>query len=84
MNAPPTDRIAVEAAIVSLQERIADGGPGDATLLNYGKAVISALRAAYRVNPDSFSPEAIEALRELSEFLCETQPAAHAGISEEV
>mgnify|MGYP001617119319 CR=1 FL=1 len=49
------------------------------TLLGYGKAVILALRAAYRVNPDAFSPEAIEPLRELSEFLCETQPSAHAG-----
>lgn len=79
MNATPTDRRAVEAAIVSLQECLANGAPGDVALISQSEAVLSALRAAYRATPNAFSTEAIEALRELSEFLCETGPAAHAG-----
>jgi len=78
MNVPTTDRNAVESAIVSLQECLANGDPGDTALLSQGEAVLSALRAAYRVNPAFFTPEAIEALRELSEFLREAGPAAHA------
>ena len=69
MDAPPTDRRAVDAAVASLQERLADGDPADAVLQNHCRAVLATLRAAYRVNPTSFSREAIEALRELSELL---------------
>jgi len=79
MEAPPTDRSTVEASVASLQERIADGDPADAALRSHCEAVLLALRAAYRVNPAAFSREAIEALRELSELLRETDPAAHAG-----
>lgn len=79
MDAPPTDRRAVEAAVASLQERLADGDPADAALRSRCEAVLLALRGAYRVNPAVFSREAIEALRELGELLRETDPAAHAG-----
>ncbi len=79
MNTTPTDRKAVEAAIVSLQECLSNGDPSDVGLISQSEAVLSALRAAYRVTPDAFSHEALEALRELSEFLSETGPAAHAG-----
>jgi len=74
MEAPLTDRRAVEAAVVSLQERLADGNPADAALRSRCEAALSALRAAYRVNPAAFSREVIEALRELSELLRETGP----------
>jgi hypothetical protein len=79
MEAPPTDRRAVEAAVIALQGRLADGDPADAALRSYCESVLLALRAAYRVNPAAFSREAIEALREFSELLHETAPAPHAG-----
>ena len=79
MDAPPTDRRAVDAAVVSLQERLADGDPADAALQSYCRAVLSTLRAAYRADPTLFSREAIEALRELSELLHQNDPAPPAG-----
>jgi hypothetical protein len=75
MEALPTDRSTVEAAVVSLQERLADGDPADAALRSYCEAVLLTLRAAYRVNPAAFSRESIEALREFSELLRETDPS---------
>lgn len=77
MEAPPIDCRAVEAAVASLQERLADGDPADAALRSHCEVVLLALRAAYRVNPAVFSREAIEALRELSELLHETGPYNH-------
>ena len=74
MEAPPNDRRAVEAAVASLQERLADGDSADATLRSHCEVVLSTLRAAYRVNPAAFSRESIEALREFSELLRETDP----------
>ncbi len=79
MKAPLTDRRAVDAAVASLQERLADGDPADAALRSHCETVLLALRAAYRVNPAAFSREAIEALRELSELLRETDPAPAAS-----
>ena len=79
MEAPPTNCRAVEAAVTSLQERLADGDPADAALRSHCEAVLLALRAAYRVNSAAFSREAIEALRELSELLHETGSAPHTG-----
>lgn len=81
MEAPPTDRRAVEAAVATLQERLADGDPADAALRSHCEATLLALRAAYRITPTAFSDEAIEALRELSELLRQTAPDAHAGTS---
>jgi len=78
MDAPPTDRRAVETAIASFQEYIANGDPTDAALLSQGEAVLLALRAAYRDNKAAFSKEAIEALHEISELLHEPGPATHA------
>ena len=72
MEAPPNDRQAVEAAVASLQERLADGDPTDAGLRSHCEAVLTALRASYRANPAAFSREAIEALREFSELLRES------------
>ena len=66
----------MEAAVISMQERLADGDPADATLRSRCEAALSALRAAYRVNPAVFSRETIEALRELGELLRETGPVA--------
>ncbi len=77
--APLADRRAVEEAVASLQERLADGDPADAALRSHCEAVLLALRAAYRVTPAAFSKETIEALRELGELLRETEPASHAG-----
>ena len=74
MEAPLTDCHAVDAAVASLQERLADGDPADAALRSHCEAALSALRAAYRVNRAAFSREVIEALRELSELLRETGP----------
>jgi len=79
MEAPLTDRRAVEAAVAALQERLADGDPADAALRSHSEAVLSALRAAYRANPAAFSREVIEALRELSELLREAGPAGPAA-----
>ncbi|MHB2026517.1 MAG: hypothetical protein ACYCPQ_07755 [Elusimicrobiota bacterium] len=62
----------VAAAVASLQERLADGDPGDAALMKHCADVLSALRADYRANPTAFSREDIAALRELSELLRET------------
>ena len=76
VDAPPTDRRAVETAVASLQERIADGDPADAALQSHCEAVLLALRAAYRVNPAAFSKDTIEALRELSELMHESAPNA--------
>ena len=78
MATPLTDRRAVEAAVASLQELLADGDPTDAALRVHGEAALAALRAAYRTNPAAFSREVIEALRELSELLREAGPAAPA------
>ena len=78
MNAPLTDRRTVEAAIVSLQECLANGDPTNAALLSQGEAVLLALRAAYRDHKAAFSKEAIDALREISELLHESGPATHA------
>ena len=72
MDAPPTDRRAVEAAVASLQESLADGDPADAALRSRCEAALSALRAAYRADPAAFSRETVEALRELSDLLRET------------
>ena len=79
MDATHTDRRAVEAAIVSLQERLADGDPTDAVLLSQGEAVLLALRTVYRDHKAAFTNEAIKALREISELLHEPGPATHAG-----
>ena len=76
MDSPPTDRRAVEAAVASLQERLADGDPNDAALRGSCEAVLSALRAAYRADRSLFSPETIAALQELRELLREAGPAA--------
>ena len=75
METPPTDRAAVEAAVASLQERLADGDPSDAALRKHCEAVLSTLRAAYRTNPAAFSREVIEALREFGDLLREADPA---------
>ena len=69
MEASPTDSRTVDAAVASLQERLAEGDPADAALRSRCEAVLLALRAAYRVDPAAFSRESIEALRELSELL---------------
>ena len=69
MEALPMDRRAVEAAVASLQERLADGDPADPILRGHCEAVLSALRAAYRADKELFSRESIEALGELSELL---------------
>ena len=74
MEAPTNDRRTVEAAVASLQEGLTDGDPTDAALRSHCEAVLSALRAAYRVNPAAFSRESIEALREFSELLREIDP----------
>ena len=79
VEAPPTDRRTVEAAVASLQERLADGDPADATLRGHAEAVLVALRASYRVTPAAFSRESIESLRELSDLLLESGPAANAA-----
>jgi hypothetical protein len=71
MKTPPNDRRAVEAAVAALQERLADGDPGDAALREHCEAVLAALRAAYRSDRSLFSPETIEALQELRELLSE-------------
>lgn len=75
MEAPPTDRRAVEAAVAILQERLADGDPADAALQSHCEAALLALRAAYRITPAAFSRETIEALRELSELLRQEKPS---------
>ena len=75
METPPTGRRAVEAAVASLQERLAGGDPSDAALRGHCKAVLATLRAAYRADPAAFSREAIEALRELGELLREADSA---------
>lgn len=75
MEDTPTDRRTVEAAVASLQERLADGDHADASLRSHCEAILSALRAAYRVNPAAFSRATIEALREFGELLRETDPA---------
>jgi len=77
MEVLPTDRSAVEAAVASLQEHLADGDQTDAALRSDCEAVLSALRTSYRANPATFSRETIEALRELSELLRETDPIPH-------
>jgi|CXWL01.1.fsa_nt_gi hypothetical protein len=83
MEAPPTDRCAVEAAVASLQEHLANGDPSDAVLRGHGEAVLLALRATYRVTPAAFSQEAIEALRELGDLLREIGPAPDVGLPDE-
>ncbi len=83
MEAPLTDRRAVEAAVAALQERLADGDPADLVLQKHCQAVLLTLRTAYRVNPAAFSRETIEALRELSELLRQTDPDPHASPSAE-
>ena len=65
----PVDRAAVEAAVLALQERFADGDPGDAAFRAHCQAVMETLRGAYRGNPAAFSRESIEALREFSDLL---------------
>ncbi|MFA6091724.1 MAG: hypothetical protein WCU88_02725 [Elusimicrobiota bacterium] len=72
MDIPPKDRLSVEAAVASLQERVADGDPTDKAFRSHCEAVLSSLRAAYRANPAAFSREIVEALRELSELLRES------------
>jgi hypothetical protein len=72
MEAPPKDRRAVEAAVASLQESLADGDPGDAALRGRCEAVLATLRAAYRADPALFSPETIAALQELRDLLLGT------------
>ncbi|MFA6003754.1 MAG: hypothetical protein WC881_06770 [Elusimicrobiota bacterium] len=76
MAKPPADRRAVEAAVAALQEKLADGDPEDAELRRDCETGLQALRAAYRADRTLFPPEAIEALRELSELLRETGPSA--------
>ena len=73
MEAPLTDRRSVEAAVASLQERLADGDSSDAGLQSYGQSMLATLRAAYRAAPASFTPETIEALRELKDILSQTE-----------
>ena len=73
------DRAAVEAAVAPLQECLADGDPADAALRSHGESVLLALRAAYRVNPSTFSRESIEALRELNELQHENYPSEKAA-----
>ncbi len=72
MGSPLNDREAVDAAVASLQERLADGDPTDAGLRSHCEAVLTALRASYRTNPSAFSRETVEALREFSELLRES------------
>ncbi|MCX5794609.1 MAG: hypothetical protein NTY77_03830 [Elusimicrobia bacterium] len=76
MKPPLSDRRAVEAAVASLQERLADGDPGDAALRKDCAAALSDLRAAYRADRALFSPETIAALQELREVLSEAGPAS--------
>lgn len=76
MASPPLDRRAVEAAVLDLQERLADGDPSDAALKAYCEGVLTTLRAAYRANRAAFSKEAVEALRELGDLLRQDEPPA--------
>ena len=57
--------------MASLQERLADGDPGDLSLRSRCEADLAVLRAAYRLAPTAFSAETIAALRELSDLLRE-------------
>ena len=79
MEALPSDRRAVEAAVASLQERLADGDSADVALRSHCEAILSALRAIYRVNPAAFSRETIDTLRELSELLGDTDSVPSAA-----
>ena len=72
----PTGPKAVDAAVASLQERLAEGDPADAALRGVCQADLEALRAAYRADKSAFSREAIEALKELVELLRETEPGS--------
>lgn len=74
VETPPKDSLAVDKAVISLQERLADCDPADASMRSHCEAVLSTLRAAYRANPAAFSREAVEALREISDLLKETGP----------
>jgi len=76
MASPPADRKAVDAAVLDLQERLADGDPTDAALKAHCEGVLVTLRAAYRANRAAFSKEAVEALRELGELLRQDDPPA--------
>ena len=69
MASPPQDRRSVEAAVAELQGRLADGDPEDAALREHAQAALESLRAAYRADKTLFTPETIEALRELRELL---------------
>jgi hypothetical protein len=69
MEPLPRDRAAVEAAVLALQERFADGDPEDAALRAHCEAVLNTLRAAYRASPAAFTKESIEALKEFSDLL---------------
>ena len=66
------DRRTVEAAVASLQSFLSDGDPTDAALRGECETVLTALRSAYRADPSAFSPESIEALKELSDLLRES------------
>ncbi|MDD5628281.1 MAG: hypothetical protein PHU21_04400 [Elusimicrobia bacterium] len=72
MKSPPKSRGAVAAAVAALQERLADGDPGDAKLREDCAASLAELRAAYRADRSLFTPEIIAALRELRELLEES------------
>lgn len=69
MPTPPKGRKAVETAVTALQARLADGDPADAALRRDAEASIEGLRAAYRADPKAFTPDSIEALKELVELL---------------
>lgn len=62
----------VEDAVAKLQEELSEGDPSDDALRKRAEAALNVLRAAYRSDPKTFSPENIEALKELSELLRET------------
>ncbi|MDD5656461.1 MAG: hypothetical protein PHF00_04305 [Elusimicrobia bacterium] len=69
MSAPLSDRSSVEAAVLSLQERLAEGDASDGELRRLCESEIEALRCAFRANPAAFSKECVEALRELADLL---------------
>ncbi len=71
MASPLQDRRSVEAAVLALQQRLSDGDPSDEALRQEAGRAIEELRAAYRKAPQAFTPETIEALRELVELLRE-------------
>jgi hypothetical protein len=72
--ATPMDRRAVEAAVTKLQEALENGDPSDLELRALCESGLTSLRAAYRADPKSFTPELVDALKELVELLRDTAP----------